>query len=106
MPILAVTREMGSQGTFIGQEVARRLGYTLVRHQAEAEAAQVYEAAEGSLVATVGRRAGVWEALGEPARAPSAAPADQEGSGPHLGRDLGDAAVSGPAPSRPSSAPG
>jgi hypothetical protein len=39
MPILAVTREMGSLGTYIGQEVARRLGYEFIRHEIIAEAA-------------------------------------------------------------------
>lgn len=68
MPILAVTREAGSQGTFIAQEVSRRLDYLLVRHQIEAAAAQLYEAAEERLVATVEARPGIWEGLGEAAR--------------------------------------
>ena len=68
MPILAITRETGSLGTFIGEEVARRLGYAFVRHQIEAEAAQVYEAAEDRLVATVESKPGVWESLSEAAR--------------------------------------
>ncbi len=68
MPILAMTREMGSLGTFIGEEVARRLGYTFIRHQIEAGAAQLYEAAEERLVATVESKPGVWEGLGEAAR--------------------------------------
>jgi cytidylate kinase len=68
MPILAMTREMGSLGTFIGQEVARRLEYAFIRHQIEAEAAQLYEAAEERLVATVESKPGVWEGLSEAAR--------------------------------------
>ncbi len=68
MPILAMTREVGSLGTFIGQEVARRLGYTFIRHQIVAEAAQVYEAAEESLIATVESRPGPWDALSDAAR--------------------------------------
>ena len=68
LPILAVTREMGSLGTFIGQDVARRLGYTFIRHQIVAEAAQVYETAEESLIATVESKPGPWEALSDAAR--------------------------------------
>jgi cytidylate kinase len=68
MPILALTREMGSLGTFIGQSVARRLGYDFVRDEITAEAAQVYDAAEESLIATVEARPGVWDGLSEAAR--------------------------------------
>jgi cytidylate kinase len=68
MPILAMTREMGSLGTFIGQEVARRLGYAFIRHEIIAEAAQMYDAAEESLVATVETKPGVWDSLSEGAR--------------------------------------
>jgi cytidylate kinase len=68
MPILAVTREMGSLGTYIGQEVARRLGYEFIRHEIIAEAAQVYHAAEESLTATVEAKPGVWDSLSEAAR--------------------------------------
>ena len=68
MPILAMTREMGSLGTYIGQEVAQRLGYTFIRHEIIAEAAQVYEAAEENLIATVEARPGVWDSLSEMAR--------------------------------------
>jgi cytidylate kinase len=68
MPILAMTREMGSLGTFIGQAVAQRLGYAFVRDEITAEAAQVYDAAEESLVATLEAKPGVWEGLSEAAR--------------------------------------
>jgi cytidylate kinase len=68
MPILAVTREMGSLGTYIGQEVARRLGYAFVRHEIIAEAAQLYDAVEQNLIATVEAKPGVWESLSEAAR--------------------------------------
>lgn len=68
MPILAVTREMGSLGTYIGQEVARRLGYDFVRQEIIAEAAQVYDAVEEHLVATVEARPGLWDSLSEAAR--------------------------------------
>jgi cytidylate kinase len=68
MPILAMTREVGSLGTFIGQEVARRQGYTFVRHQIIAEAAQLYEAAEEKLIATVEAKPVVWDGLSDAAR--------------------------------------
>ena len=68
MPILALTREMGSLGTFVEQAVARRLGYAFVRHQITAEAAQVYDAAEENLIATLEARPGMWEGLNEAAR--------------------------------------
>ncbi len=68
MSILAITRETGSLGTFIGQEVARRLGYSFIRHQIVAEAAQLYEAAEETLIATVESKPGPWEALSDAAR--------------------------------------
>src|SRR5574341_765110 len=63
-----MTREMGSLGTFIGQEVAHRLGCAFVRHEIAAEAAQVYDEAEASLIATVEAPPGVWESLSEAAR--------------------------------------
>jgi cytidylate kinase len=59
---------MGSLGTFIGQEVARRLGYGCIRHQIIAEAAQVYDAAEERLTATVEAKPSVWDSLSEAAR--------------------------------------
>jgi cytidylate kinase len=68
MPILAMTREMGSLGTFIGQAVARSLGWSFVRDEITADAAQVYDAAEESLIATVEAKPGVWEGLSEAAR--------------------------------------
>lgn len=68
MSILAVTREMGSLGTAIGREVARRLGYAFVRHQIIAEAAQLYDAAEENLIATVEAKPAVWDGLNEAAR--------------------------------------
>jgi cytidylate kinase len=68
MPILAITREIGSLGTSIGQEVARRLDYTVIRHEITAAAAQVYDAAEASLIAAVEAKPGVWDGLSEAAR--------------------------------------
>ncbi len=68
MPILALTREMGSLGTFVGQAVTRRLGYSFVRDEITGEAAQVYDAAEASLIAAVEAKPGVWDGLSEAAR--------------------------------------
>lgn len=53
MPIIAMTREMGSLGTFIGAEVARQLGYELRRNDIIKAAAREYRAMEGQLVGTV-----------------------------------------------------
>jgi len=68
MPVLAMTREMGSLGTTIGQEVARRMGYAFVRQEITAEAAQMYDAAEEHLIATLEAKPGVWDGLSEAAR--------------------------------------
>lgn len=68
MPIIAMTRERGSLGTYIGQEVARRLGYEFIRDEIIAAAAQVYDAVEEKLVDTVESKPGFWEGLGEAAR--------------------------------------
>jgi len=68
MPILAMTREVGSLGTTIGQEVARRQGYAFVRHQIIAEAAQLYDAPEERLIATVEAKPVVWDSLSDAAR--------------------------------------
>lgn len=68
MPILAMTRETGSLGTFLGEEVARRLGYAFTRQEIVAEAAQLYDAAEERLIATVESKPGLWETLNEAAR--------------------------------------
>jgi cytidylate kinase len=56
VPVLAVTREIGSLGTHIAQEGAGRLGYDFVRQEIIAEAARLYEADPGTLVATVEAR--------------------------------------------------
>ncbi|MBP1776428.1 MAG: transporter [candidate division NC10 bacterium] len=62
MPVLAMTREIGSLGTHVAQEVAKRLGYDLVRQEIIAEAARVYEADPVTLVATVETRPRMFEA--------------------------------------------
>jgi cytidylate kinase len=68
MPILALTREIGSVGTHIAQGVARQMGYDLVRQEIIAEAARLYEAEADTLVATVENRPKMFEAQRTPAR--------------------------------------
>lgn len=68
MPVLAMTREIGSLGTHVAQEVATRLGYGLVRQEIIAEAARVYEADPDTLVATVETRPRIFEARQAAAR--------------------------------------
>ncbi len=68
MSILAMTRELGSLGTRIGLEVAKRMGYRFIRPEITTQAAQVYEAAEEKLIASVESKPGLWESLGEAAR--------------------------------------
>ena len=66
MPVLAMTREMGSLGSVIAQEVARHLGYRFLRNDLLRDAAREYRVRESRLV-------GVMEAAPGPGRA--AAPA-------------------------------
>jgi cytidylate kinase len=53
MPIIAMTKEMGSLGTFVGMEVARRLGYDFLRNALIKAAAAEYRELEGRLVGAV-----------------------------------------------------
>ena len=53
MPIIAMTKEMGSLGTFIGLEVARQLGYEFLRNDLIKAAAAEYRELEGRLVGAV-----------------------------------------------------
>jgi cytidylate kinase len=53
MSIVAMTREIGSLGTYIAQETARRLGYNFVRQEIIVEAARRHEADPRVLEATV-----------------------------------------------------
>src|SRR5574342_103585 len=62
MPVLAMTREIGSLGTHVAHEVAKRLGYNLVRQEIIAAAAHVYEADPARLVATIEARPRLFEA--------------------------------------------
>ncbi len=41
MPIIAMTRQMGSLGTFIGMEAARQLGYKFIRQEIIQEEAPI-----------------------------------------------------------------
>jgi cytidylate kinase len=68
VPVLAMTREIGSLGTHVAHKVARRLGYDLVRQEIIAEAARVYEANPDTLVATVETRPRMFEARNAAAR--------------------------------------
>jgi cytidylate kinase len=53
VPILAMTKEMGSLGTFIALEAARRLGYEFLRNDIIKEAAREYRVLESRLVGAV-----------------------------------------------------
>jgi cytidylate kinase len=59
-----MTKEMGSLGTFIGLEVARRLGYEFLRNDIIKEAAREYRVLEGRLVGTVERAPRLLERFG------------------------------------------
>ena len=49
MGIVAFTRELGSLGTFIAEELARRRGYRFVRREILEEAARVAPVTEDEL---------------------------------------------------------
>jgi len=68
MPIVAITREMGSLGTFIAKEAARRLAYEFVRQDITRDAAREYEVLEEHLVGAVEERPGLFEVLTHSAR--------------------------------------
>ena len=68
MTIIAMTKEMGSLGTYIGMEVAKRLGYAFVRQDIIRQAAQEFEVSEEALVRVVEERPGFFERLGKAAR--------------------------------------
>ncbi|MFQ5657165.1 MAG: cytidylate kinase family protein [Candidatus Methylomirabilales bacterium] len=68
MPIIAMTKEMGSLGTFIGEEVARELGYEFIRQDIIREAAREYRALEEKIVEAVEDKPGFFEILGDTAR--------------------------------------
>ncbi|MFQ5848313.1 MAG: cytidylate kinase family protein [Candidatus Methylomirabilales bacterium] len=68
MPIVAMTKEMWSLGTSIGQEVARQLGYEFIRQDIIREAAREYRTLEEKLVETLEEKPGFFEMLSETAR--------------------------------------
>ena len=65
MPIVAMTREMGSLGTFIGMEAARQLGYEFIRQEIIQEAAREYHAAEQKLIEAIEQKPGFLEIMSE-----------------------------------------
>jgi osmotically-inducible protein OsmY len=66
--VVAITREMGSLGTYIGMEVAGRLGYRFVREDITREAAMEYQVPERRLVEVVEERPGFFETMTRSAR--------------------------------------
>ena len=68
MSIVAFTRELGSLGTYIAEELAKRRGYRFVRREVLEEAAKVGELSEAHLIQTIEDRPGLWERLSLPAR--------------------------------------
>lgn len=68
MGIVAFTRELGSLGTFIAEELARRRGYRFVRREILEEAARMGPLTEDELTRLVESPPGLWERLNLPAR--------------------------------------
>ncbi len=68
MGIAAFTRELGSLGTFIAEEIARRRGYRFVRQQILEEAARTSSLTEDELTRLVESPPSLWERLSLPAR--------------------------------------
>jgi cytidylate kinase len=66
MPVVAMTREMGSLGSAIAQEVARRLGYEFLRNDILRNAAREYRIRESRLVGAVEEAPGLLERLRPP----------------------------------------
>ncbi len=64
MPIIAMTKEMGSLGTFIGLGVSRQLGYEFLRNDIIKEAAKEYRVIERRLVGAVEQAPGFLERFG------------------------------------------
>lgn len=68
MGIVAMTRELGSLGTYIAERLAERRGYRYVRREILAEAARFGEVSEQQLIEAVEATPGLWERLSEPGR--------------------------------------
>jgi cytidylate kinase len=66
MPVIAMTREMGSLGSTIAQEVARRLGYQFLRNDILRNAAREYRVREARLIGAVEEAPGLLERLRPP----------------------------------------
>jgi cytidylate kinase len=66
MPVVAMTREMGSLGSLIAHEVARRLGYQFLRNDILRDAAREYRVRESRLVGMVEQVPGLVERLRRP----------------------------------------
>ncbi len=68
MGIVAVTRELGSLGTFIAEELARQRQYRFVRREILEAAARMSSLTEDDLTRLVESPPGLWERLSLPAR--------------------------------------
>lgn len=68
MPVVAMTKEMGSLGTFIGLEVARELGYEFLRNDIIKGVAREYRVREAQVVGTVEQAPRLLERLGQRGR--------------------------------------
>lgn len=66
--VVAFTRELGSLGTFIAEELARRRGYRLVRREILEEAARTSPLTEDALARLVESPPTLWERVTLPAR--------------------------------------
>jgi cytidylate kinase len=66
MAVVAMTREMGSLGSVIAQEVASRLGYQSLHNDLLREAARAYRVRESRLVGVVEQTPGLIERLRRP----------------------------------------
>ena len=68
MAVVAMTKEMGSLGTFIALEVARRLGYEFLRNDIIKGVAREYRVREAGLVGAVEAKPGFLVRLGDRSR--------------------------------------
>jgi hypothetical protein len=66
MPLVAMTRDMGSLGSSIAQEVAQRQGYRFLRDDILRSAAREYRVHESRLVGVVEEAPGLLERLRPP----------------------------------------
>ena len=63
MPIIAMSRELGSLGTVIGTAVADKLGYAYIYQEITSQAARDYEVVEERLIRVVEKAPGFLERL-------------------------------------------